>query len=73
MFIKIDEEPAGYNSFLRRQTASDSRWQIDFDHAGSGAFGRMRSRMDTPDGDNTNFVLGPTGGSSVPADQRIWN
>lgn len=72
MFIKIDGEPSGYNSFLRRTASSISRWQIDFDHAGSGAFGRLRSRLDTPDGDNTNFVLGPTGGSSIPSEQRIW-
>lgn len=72
MFIRIDEEPGGYNSFLRRQSSGSSRWQIDFDHAGSGAFGRIRSRMDTPDGDNTNFVLGPDGGASIPSDQRIW-
>lgn len=72
MFIRIDEEPAGYNTFLRRQSSTSSRWQIDFDHAGSGPFGRIRSRMDTPDGDNTNFVLGPVGGSSVPSEQRIW-
>lgn len=72
MFIKIDGEPSGYNSFLRRNAASNSRWQIDFDHAARGAFGRIRSRLDTPDGDNTNFVLGPTGGSSIPSEQRIW-
>ncbi|MDA7896034.1 lamin tail domain-containing protein [Akkermansiaceae bacterium] len=72
MFIKIDGEPSGYNAFLRRTAASNSRWQIDFDHAATGAFGRIRSRLDTPDGDNTNFVLGPTGGGSIPSEQRIW-
>ena len=72
MFVKINGEPAGYHTFLRRNAGSNSRWQIDFDHGNAGAFGRMRSRLDTPDGDNANFVLGPTGGSSVPAERRIW-
>jgi len=72
MFIKINEEPTGYQTFLRRQSSGSSRWQIDFDHANSGAFGRIRTRLDTPDTDNVNFVLGPTGGASIPADQRIW-
>ncbi|MGI9244642.1 MAG: lamin tail domain-containing protein, partial [Verrucomicrobiales bacterium] len=72
MFIKIDGEPGGYNTFLRRNQSGTSRWQIDFDHADKGAFGRMRSRWDTPDGDNSNFVVGPTGGGSVPEEDRIW-
>lgn len=72
MFIKIDGEPTGYNSFMRRQISGGSRWQIDFDHANAGAFGRIRSRLDTGDGLNTNFVLGPVGGGSIPASERIW-
>lgn len=72
MFIKIDEEPAGFNAFLRRLSGNGSRWQIDFDHSANGAFGRLRTRLDTPDGDNTNFVLGPIGGASIPANHRIW-
>lgn len=72
MFIKIDGEPSGYNPFLRRQGPSNSRWQIDFDHAPQGAFGRIRSRLDTPDGANTNFTLGPMGGGGIPAERRIW-
>ena len=72
MFIKIDEEPAGYNPFMRRQASSTSRWQIDFDHNSSGPFGRLRARIDTPDGLNNNFVVGPLGRGNVPENQRIW-
>lgn len=72
MFIKITAEPASYNGFLRRQETNASRWQIDFDHATKSAFGRGRTRWDTPDGDNTNFVTGPTGGANVPGTDRLW-
>ncbi len=72
MFIKIDGEPSGYNPFMRRQGSTTSRWQIDFDHAAKGAFGRLRSRFDTGDGANSNFVLGPVGAEAIPESQRIW-
>jgi len=83
MFMKIGGEPGGYHTFLRRRQANDLRWQIDFDHGNMGAFGRMRSRWDTPAGEpdnvaengvdeNVNFVVGPVGGANIPASQRIF-
>ena len=42
MFMKLVGEPTGYHVFLRRREANDLRWQIDFDHAAKGAFGRLR-------------------------------
>lgn len=82
-FIKLIDEPGGYHSFLRRSQGRDLRWQIDFDHANSAAFGRLRSRWDTPGGEsnnenevgideNINFVVGPQGGGNIPGDLRIW-
>ena len=82
-FMKMIGEPGGYHAFLRRSQAGDLRWQVDFDHAAIGAFGRIRARFDTPAGDsdgvaepgideNVNFVVGPTGGGSIPAERRIW-
>lgn len=70
-FVKMLGEPSGYHSFFRRQEGSDLRWQVDFDHAALGAYGRLRSRFDTP-GENNNFVVGPTGGGAIPETQRIW-
>jgi hypothetical protein len=70
-FMKLIGEPGGYHSFLRRREGADLRWQIDFDHAARGAYGRLRARLDTPN-ENNNFVVGPLGGASVPEDQRIW-
>ncbi|MDA7881552.1 LamG domain-containing protein [Akkermansiaceae bacterium] len=72
MFIQLSEEPGSYNNFLRRQESATSRWQLDFDHAASGAYGRGRARFDTPDLDNGNFVVGPTGGGAIPGSQRLW-
>ena len=83
MFIKLEGEPGGYHSFVRRREQNDLRWQIDFDHATMGAFGRIRSRWDTPAGapdnmneqgvdENVNFVVGPTGGANIPGTQRLW-
>jgi hypothetical protein len=57
MFIKLEGEPGSYETFARRQGPSTSRWQIDFDHAATNGYGKLRSRWDTPDGDNTNVVL----------------
>lgn len=83
-FIKLIGEPGGYHAFLRRSEMNDLRWQIDFDHAANGAFGRLRARFDTPgplgpDGvneagvdENINFVLGPQGGANVPESLRLW-
>jgi hypothetical protein len=70
-FMKLVGEPGGYQSFLRRQESGSLRWQIDFDHAAAGGYGRLRTRFDTPN-ENTNFVLGPTGGGAIPESQRIW-
>jgi hypothetical protein len=83
MFIKLVGEPAGYHTFMRRRQLGDLRWQFDFDHANGGAFGRPRTRWDTPAGkpdnnaengvdENVNFVVGPTGGAGVPESQRIF-
>ena len=81
MFIKTVDQPAGYNSFVRRRQENDLRWQIDFDHGNASAFGRIRTRFDTPLGEpdgmpagdeNTNFVLGAQGGASVPGSQRLY-
>ncbi|MEN8773851.1 MAG: hypothetical protein ABF379_09850 [Akkermansiaceae bacterium] len=82
-FMKVVGEPGGYHAFLRRTQAADLRWQVDFDHAATGAFGRLRARFDTPAGEsdnvaengvdeNVNFVVGPTGGGSIPGNLRIW-
>jgi hypothetical protein len=84
MFIKLSGEPGGYQSFVRRRELNDLRWQVDFDHANMGSFGRIRSRFDTPAAagpdnmndvgvdENVNFVIGPVGGGSVPDNLRIW-
>ncbi|MGY8660556.1 MAG: hypothetical protein ACKVKH_18225 [Verrucomicrobiales bacterium] len=71
-FIQITGEPTGYQSFARRQESGTHRWQLDFDHAATSGFGRGRARMDTPDGDNSNFVVGPLGGAAIPGNQRLW-
>ncbi|MFT6180225.1 MAG: hypothetical protein ACJAQT_003781 [Akkermansiaceae bacterium] len=83
-FIKMIGEPSGYHAFVRRSEAGDLRWQFDFDHAAVNAFGRLRTRFDTPgtggpDGvneagvdENINFVLGPTGGVNIPDALRLW-
>ena len=72
LFMKIGGEPGGYHSFVRRQESAQQRWQIDFDHAAKGSFGRVRVRLDTPDGDNANFVAGEQGWANIPGDRRIW-
>ena len=72
LFMKIGGEPGGYHSFVRRQESAEQRWQIDFDHAAKGSFGRVRVRLDTPDGDNANFVAGEQGWTNIPGDRRIW-
>ena len=84
MFFKLVGEPAAYHQFLKRRELNDLQWQIDFDHANKGAFGRIRSRWDTPAGgvadnqvekdidENTNFVVGPTGWTNVPPENRIF-
>ena len=77
MFMKLEGEPANYHGFLRRWEANNSRWQLDFDNGLKGAFGRIRTRWDTPAAEagtyeNENFVNGPTGGTNVPDSQRIW-
>jgi len=82
-FIKMIGEPDSYHSFVRRQEAADLRWQFDFDHGNQGAYGRLRTRFDTPVGEpdgfsqagvdeNNNFVLGPTGGANIPDPLRLW-
>ena len=83
-FMKLSGEPGGYHAYIRRAELNDLRWQIDFDHANATAYGRLRTRWDTPgatgpDGanevgvdENVNFVLGPIGGANIPDNQRIW-
>jgi hypothetical protein len=71
-FIQLTGEPGGYHAYTRRHETDANRWQLDFDHAANGAFGRGRARFDTPDGDNSNFVVGPQGGASIPGNQRLW-
>lgn len=83
-FMKLTGEPGGYHAFFRRAQLNDLRWQLDFDHANTGAFGRLRTRFDTPgplgpDGvnqagvdENINFVLGPQGNANMPDAQRLW-
>jgi hypothetical protein len=72
MFIELTGEPASYHNFMRRQESGSHRWQIDFDHGAAGPFGRGRARLDTPDGDNTNFVAGATGGAAITGANRLW-
>ena len=84
MFFKLIGEPPAYNQFLRRRELNDLQWQIDYDHAKKGSYGRLRSRWDTPAGgiadnnaekgidENANFVVGPTGGANVPLENRIF-
>jgi hypothetical protein len=84
MFFKLIGEPSAYHQFLKRRELNDLQWQIDYDHANKGPYGRIRSRWDTPAGgvpdnkaekdidENTNFVVGPTGGTNVPPENRIF-
>jgi hypothetical protein len=72
MFIQIAGEPGGYNNFLRRQGSNTHRWQLDIDHAAANNYGRGRARMDTSDGENSNFVVGPVGGASISGARRLW-
>ncbi len=59
MFFKLLDEPPGWNWFIRRQESGSKRWQIDYNHGtGSGTFGKIRSRWDTPDGDTNNVTTG---------------
>ena len=70
-FLRIIEEPASYNSFSRRVKNGPNpdspsshdirRWQVDFSHGKTkGAFGKVRSRWDTPQpgGDWNNVSFG---------------
>jgi len=84
MFFKLIGEPSAYHQFLKRRELNDLQWQIDYDHNKKGSYGRLRSRWDTPAGgvpdnqvekdidENTNFVVGPTGGTNVPPENRIF-
>ena len=84
MFLKLVGEPAAYHQFFKRRQLNDLLWQIDFDHANKGSYGRIRSRWDTPAGgipdnkaekdidENSNFVIGPTGWTNVPSENRIF-
>ncbi len=80
-FLRIIEEPGGYNSFSQRVKDGTGvepdeagnhdirRWQVDFNHGKTkGAFGRIRSRWDTPQ----------SGGSKTPGGNNTsgggdWN
>jgi hypothetical protein len=80
-FVLFKTEPANYIAFIRRSEAEDLRWQIDIDHGANAAFGRARSRWDTPGAagiagvaepnldENNNFVLGSATGT---AGQRLY-
>lgn len=70
-FMKLEGEPGNWHAFARRQEAGDQRWQIDFDHGNKGSYGRGRTRWDTPDGDNANFVTGEQGWTNMPGDRRL--
>lgn len=84
MFFKLIGEPSAYHQFLKRHELNDLQWQIDYDHANKGSYGRLRSRWDTPAGgvpdnkaekdidENANFVVSPTGGTNVPPENRIF-
>lgn len=49
-FIKVVGQPNSFDSFIRRNGGNGSRWQIDFDHGGTGpGFGRGRSRFNFMD------------------------
>jgi len=84
MFLKLVGEPAAYHQFLKRRQLNDLQWQIDYDHANKGSYGRIRSRWDTPAGgipdnkaekdidENSNFVIGPTGWTNIPSENRIF-
>ncbi|MDE0569957.1 MAG: hypothetical protein OSB44_04700 [Verrucomicrobiales bacterium] len=84
MFFKLIGEPSAYHPFLKRRELNDLQWQIDYDHAKKGSYGRLRSRWDTPAGgiadnnaekgidENVNFVVGPTGGANVPLENLIF-
>jgi hypothetical protein len=71
MFIQIKGEPAAYHNFANRIGANTDKWQIDFDHGNKGSFGRPRVRMDTPDGDNVNYVTAQAGWTNLPSDRRF--
>ncbi len=44
MFIKFDEEPAGWNHMFRRQASTDHRWFVTFNHGnGGGGYGKLRA------------------------------
>ncbi|MEE3176692.1 MAG: hypothetical protein VX269_05005 [Verrucomicrobiota bacterium] len=84
MFFKLIGEPSAYHQFLKRRELNDLQWQIDYDHAKKGSYGRLRSRWDTPAGgiadnnaekgidENANFVVGPTGGANLLPENRIF-
>jgi hypothetical protein len=72
MFIQIKGEPQAYHNYANRIGANTDKWQIDFDHGAKGSFGRPRVRMDTPEGDNTNYTTGQAGWNNLPSDRRIW-
>lgn len=76
-FVKMIGEPGSYESIFDRVEAADLSWKIDFDHAATAGFGRIRTRWDTPAGpsdevaeagvdENVNFVLGALGNASAP-------
>lgn len=76
-FVKMVGEPGSYESIVDRVEAPDLSWKIDFDHAATAGFGRIRTRWDTPAGpsdgvaeagvdENVNFILGALGNASAP-------
>lgn len=70
-FIKVLEEPDGYEAFAQRSeggatsaTSTRRRWKIDFDH-GDSHFGKVRGQWDTPGTPPLDF-------QRVSRGERIW-
>ncbi len=63
MFIKLVAEPSSYNNFMTRSEPSTNlpRLQIDFDHGGSGSFGKIRARIDVTNSSGPDYNECPAG------------
>ena len=63
-FVKMTTEPASFESIFDRLELADLVWKIDFDHTFNTAFGRIRTRWDTPAG-------APDGVATVGVDENV--